>query len=134
MLSTAGWAQHLGCFADQSGARRLPMLANGAAMTRFYATGGLAGGNESVDSCFSAALAGGYSVFGLQMGGDCYLGYNATYAMALGPAPGPLASVGCWSVCPGNVSQVCGGYLALSLYAVHGGWLSVGCFRCSGHV
>lgn len=112
----AGWADHLGCYADSTTSRRLPIYANAEAANRFRWSGGQAGGNESLDSCFTHALAGGHKLFGVQEGGDCWLGGNMTHATAL-PAPDIRQ---CSFLCWGNVSQVCGGATTLSLYAVRG--------------
>lgn len=77
-------------------------------------TGGLMAGSESLDTCFSAALAGSYGVFGAAEGGECWLGNNTAWATGLGP------SSACAYACLGNVTQICGGPSALSLYAVRG--------------
>lgn len=69
-------------------------------------------GNDSLDSCFSAALAGGYGLFGSTEGGECWLGNDTAWATALGP------SINCTYACLGNTSQICGGSAVLSLYAV----------------
>lgn len=111
----AGWADYLGCYADTNAtARRLPVLANNETFTRSKWTGGLTAGNESLDSCFSAALVGGYRLFGSMEGGECWLGNDTTWATALGP------SSSCSYACLGNVTQICGGPSTLSLYAVRG--------------
>lgn len=119
----AGWADYLGCYADNATTARLPVYTNADVMNRFRWSGGLGGGNESLDSCFAAALAGNFSLFGMKEGGECFLGSNMTLATALGP------STSCWYLCPGNASQICGGAAALSLYAVRGTWLDK-CRRC----
>lgn len=114
-MAPAAAAQYLGCYTDSNAPRRLPVRANQVETARFVTTGGLAGGSESLDSCFTAALAGGYRLFGAAAGMECWLGNDTTLA-------GLVAASSCVQVCVGNTSQICGGSsTVLSLYSIRGG-------------
>lgn len=113
-LLLSGYPEYLGCYADNAASRVLPFNANNDQVLRYVSSSGQAPVNASLDTCFSAALAGGYGLFGAQFGGECWLGNDTTLATSLGASN--ECSIPCW----GNKTQICGGNRALSLYRVRG--------------
>ena len=108
------WA-YLGCYTDSTQARTL-MFAEDA------------GDAPTAKTCIAACVAAGYTLAGVEYGGECYcdnkLNNNG------GPAPDGAA--GCNMPCNGDASQTCGGPNRLSMYTpASKGWQSLGCYSDS---
>lgn len=74
-----------GCYGDD-GTRKLPTFLADVSGPR---------------SCFQTALAGGYSVWGLQIGSQCFAGSDYARATSLGPSPGCLQACTNGDLCGG---------------------------------
>ncbi len=69
---------------------------------------------DNAQQCFNLARTLAARVFGLQFGGECWLGNSVERAMSLGP------SDQCTMPCGGEPEMTCGGPLANDLYTVLG--------------
>jgi len=94
-----GWTS-VGCYTDAVGARTL-------AVAQFLA------GAMTVDACTSACAAGGYSLAGVEYGGECFCDSQ----LRNGGGPAPDGDAQCNMPCNGNAAQMCGGPGRLNLYS-----------------
>jgi len=67
----------------------------------------------TIDKCFSLAKSGGYTLFALQWGIECFVGWDVSLATSLG------VSKACTFTCPGNTYTKCGGSWSNSLYQIY---------------
>ncbi|KAJ3197641.1 hypothetical protein HK101_002069 [Irineochytrium annulatum] len=92
------WAS-LGCFVDSGAPRALTQLL---------------GDPKSVEACKALAIAGGYTFFGLEFGGECWADN------ALNKATSPAApSTDCNMACSQNALETCGGPSRISVYSLN---------------
>lgn len=109
---------YAGCFTDSTSARSLAhsMVTSG-----------------TVESCLQTCAAAGYTIAGLEYGGECWCDQVASVTMKTAPA------TACNMACSGNSAETCGGSNALSIYnsttlapsslqTAVGGWPYSGCW------
>ncbi|GAA5993426.1 hypothetical protein JCM10908_002183 [Rhodotorula pacifica] len=94
LMSSTGY-KYMGCYSD-SGARSLPKQ--------------LTIETKTVASCLTAAKQAGYTIAGLEYGGECWAGNK------LGTASKEIDYSKCNMKCGDASDQICGGPSALSLY------------------
>ena len=95
-----------GCYTDQAPRSLLNggnVPGGGAAMT--------------VELCQAACHSGGYTLAGVEYGGECYCD-NSVHN---GGGPAPDGNAGCNMPCNGNTTETCGGPNRLDLYTYGGG-------------
>ncbi|KAG4437093.1 hypothetical protein IFR05_007427 [Cadophora sp. M221] len=99
--ATPSW-NYLGCYVDSVGSRTLnnQIYGNGDIMT--------------TDLCQSQCKKAGYTLSGVEYGGECY----CDSALRNGGGPAPDGSAGCNKACNGNSAEICGGGNRLSLYSL----------------
>lgn len=98
-IAIAGWTA-LGCYTDVVGARTLT--------TEIYS---IAGSAMTVELCTAACKAAGFTLAGLEYGGECYCD---TAIMNTGT----LATDGCTMACNGNAAEICGGSYRISVWTL----------------
>lgn len=67
----------------------------------------------TVELCTAACLAGGFSLSGLEYGGECY----CDTSLHNGGGPATDGSAGCDMACNGNSAETCGGPDRLNMYS-----------------
>ncbi|KAH8808680.1 glycosyl hydrolase catalytic core-domain-containing protein [Xylogone sp. PMI_703] len=98
----ATWTS-LGCYTDNVGARSLSF---GASVT--------GGANAmTVELCEQTCQGQGYTLAGLEYGGECYCGNS----FQNGGGPAPDGNAGCNMKCNGNAAETCGGPNRLNVYS-----------------
>lgn len=111
------WA-YLGCYTDATHTRTLlnVQAANNA---------------PTVETCISACAQGGYTLAGVEYGGECW----CDNSLHNNGGPAPDGNAGCNMACKGNSAEICGGPNRLSLYTPAAlGWQSMGCYTDSVQV
>jgi hypothetical protein len=94
----AGWSA-IGCYSDVVGARTLN--------TQIYT---IAGSAMTVELCTAACKSAGFTLSGLEYGGECYCDTTIMNT-------GTLVTDGCTMACNGNAAEICGGSNRLSVYS-----------------
>ncbi|KAH8659256.1 WSC domain-containing protein [Tricladium varicosporioides] len=107
-LPTA-WAT-LGCYTDNVGARALSHGLNIPSLT--------------VEKCISGCSAAGYTIAGVEYGGECYCDNKIQNSQ--GQASD--GSAGCNMGCSGNAGETCGGAGRLNVFASGPAWVQLGCY------
>jgi hypothetical protein len=105
----SSWAT-LGCYTDDVGNRVLSQGINIPSLT--------------VDKCVAACSDAGYTIAGVEYGGECY----CDNAIKNGQGQAPDGSVGCNIGCNGNAGEMCGGSNRMNVYAAGRAWVSLGCY------
>jgi hypothetical protein len=70
-------------------------------------------GNMTVGNCQTATLNAGYTLAGVEYGGECWAGS----ALQSGAGPAPDGEAGCNMPCQGNTTEKCGGPNRISFYS-----------------
>ena len=103
---------YLGCYTDATHTRTLLYVQNPPA-------------NPTVETCIAQCNAAGYTLAGVEYGGQCW----CDNSLHNNGGPAPDGDTGCNMPCSGNANEICGGSNRLSLYApTVTGWNSLGCY------
>ncbi|OCK86428.1 WSC-domain-containing protein [Lepidopterella palustris CBS 459.81] len=107
----SAWAT-LGCYTDTNGQR---------ALTNFIAAPNT---GMTVEFCISACASNGYSIAGVEYGGECYCdnSFKNNHGLA------PDGSTGCNMACTGEAGETCGGPNRLNAFAAGPAWVQLGCY------
>lgn len=103
---------YLGCYTD-------------ATHTRTLLNVQAANANPTVETCIAACAKSGYTLAGVEFGGECW----CDNTLHNGGGPAPDGNTGCNLACTGNAAEICGGSNRLSVYTPATlGWQSLGCY------
>ena len=102
----------LGCYTDTDGKR---------ALTNFY---NAPSSGMTVEYCISNCANAGYTIAGVEFGGECYCDHTVGNNHGLAPD----GNTGCDMACTGNAGETCGGPNRLNAYASGPGWVQLGCY------
>ncbi|XP_046968584.1 xylosyltransferase oxt [Vanessa cardui] len=92
------YGHHLGCYLDEKKMRLL---------TSFY---GNYANTNSPTFCLDICVQAGFPYAGVQYATECFCGENEP------PATAKTSAVSCDMKCPGDSSQLCGGYFTMNIY------------------
>lgn len=107
----SSWAS-LGCYTDTNGQRALTNFRNNP------------NGGMTVETCIGLCANDGFSIAGVEYGGECYCDNKVMNNHGLAPD----GSTGCNMACSGNAGEVCGGPNRLNAYAAGPAWVQLGCY------